>query len=73
MVKKGLERDWNIPESEIPAYYLDLIAYRSLSDSIAEIFDVRHESPQLILIKDGNAIYHASHSEIDIDAMLISK
>ena len=70
MVKRTLERDWKAPSAEIPVYFLDLIAFRSISHEIAERFDVTHESPQLILIKDGKALYHASHSEIDFDQML---
>ncbi len=46
-------------------YFLDLITYRSLSDEIAHRFGVWHESPQLLLIRDGKAVHHASHSEID--------
>ena len=70
MVKRGLEQQWQLTEDELPVYYLDLLAYRSISNRIAEFFSVRHESPQLILIRDGKAIYHASQSEIDFDAMV---
>lgn len=66
MVKRTLERDWTAPASALPVYYLDLIAYRPISNAIAERFDVIHESPQLIVLKDGKAVYHASHSEIDV-------
>lgn len=45
-------------------YFLDLIAYRSLSDKIAQIFGVRHESPQVLLIKNGECVYHESHGAI---------
>ncbi|MCW3124914.1 MAG: ytxJ [Bacteroidetes bacterium] len=70
MVKKTLERDWNVDSDKLPVYFLDLIAYRRISNEIADLFDITHESPQLILIKDGKAIYHSSHSEIDFDQML---
>ena len=70
MVKKGLEREWKTDTDEVPVYFLDLIMYRPISNDIAERFAVRHESPQLILIKDGKAIYHSSHSEIDLAEML---
>jgi bacillithiol system protein YtxJ len=68
MVKRSLERDWKA--DQLPIYYLDLIAYRSLSNEIANRFSVRHESPQLILIKNGEAIYDASHEGIDFNNML---
>ena len=73
MVKRGLERDWTASEEELPIYYLDLLAYRPISTAIAERFGIRHESPQLILIKNGKAVYHASHSEIDIADLLTKK
>ena len=51
-------------------YYLDLIAYRNISNAIAEDFHVFHESPQVIVIKDGEAIFDASHMEITTDSLL---
>jgi bacillithiol system protein YtxJ len=70
MAKKIFEQQWDLPEDELPAYYLDLLTYRSISHRIAGLFAVMHESPQLLLIRDGKAIYHASHSEIDFDEMV---
>src|SRR5688500_5203697 len=51
---------------EIDFYFLDLIRYRALSNKIAEVFKVRHESPQVLLIKDGKCIFHESHLSIDM-------
>ena len=51
MAKNRLER--TTPPENIDFYYLDLISYRELSTKIAEDFDVFHESPQVILIKNG--------------------
>ncbi len=48
-------------------YYLDLINYRDVSNEIAEKYGVQHESPQVLVIKDGSLIYHASHGAIDAD------
>ena len=45
-------------------YYLDLLTYRSISNEIATRFGVIHQSPQLILIKNKKADYHASHENI---------
>lgn len=70
MVKKALEQSWRLGDDELPVYYLDLLSYRPISNRIAELFSIQHQSPQLILIKDAKAIYHASHSEIDFDAMV---
>ena len=51
MAKNRLERV--TPPENVDFYYLDLISYRELSTKIAEEFDVFHESPQVILIKNG--------------------
>jgi bacillithiol system protein YtxJ len=46
-------------------YYLDLRANRNVSNFVAETFDVIHESPQVLIIDKGKAVYHRSHSEIN--------
>ena len=65
MVKTRLER--STQPSGIDFYYLDLIAYRSLSGKIAELFSVEHESPQIIMIKNEACIYDESHNGIQMD------
>lgn len=44
--------------------YLDLIRYRGLSNQLSEIFNVQHESPQVLLVYKGQCVYHASHFDI---------
>ena len=51
---------------EIEFYFLDLIRYRPLSNKIAEVFNVRHESPQVLVIKNGQCIFNESHLGIDM-------
>jgi bacillithiol system protein YtxJ len=63
-----LERAWNLENAK--AYYLDLIAYRSISAEIAERFEVEHQSPQVLIIKNGECVYHESHWDISFDQML---
>ena len=63
--KARIERSWNFDETKLPIYYLDLLSYRHLSNQVAAEFDVRHESPQLLVIKNGECVYHASHFGID--------
>jgi bacillithiol system protein YtxJ len=46
-------------------YFLDLIEHRDVSNDIASRFQVVHQSPQLLLIKNGKSVYDVSHSEID--------
>lgn len=50
-------------------HYLDLISCREVSNEIVNMFGVRHESPQVILIKNGEAVYDASHSMIKWSAI----
>jgi bacillithiol system protein YtxJ len=57
-----LERNWQIEtDKKITTYYLDLISYRNISNRISEIFEIDHESPQILIIKNGKCIYDASH------------
>ncbi len=64
MAKGRLERA-QMPEG-IDFYYLDLISNRALSNKVAEEFNVHHESPQVLVIKDGQCIYDESHNGIDM-------
>jgi bacillithiol system protein YtxJ len=64
MALKQFENEFDFSDKVTP-YFLDLIAYRDVSNEISNRFGVQHQSPQLILIKDGKAIYNASHSDID--------
>lgn len=48
-------------------YYLDIFDFRDVSDYIEEKLGIRHESPQLIVIKNGRAILHRSHFSISPD------
>ncbi|NCI46476.1 bacillithiol system redox-active protein YtxJ [Sediminibacterium soli] len=50
-------------------YFLDLIRYRTLSNRIAERFSVHHESPQVLLIKNGECMYDESHMAISMDEL----
>jgi bacillithiol system protein YtxJ len=54
----------------IDFYYLDLLNFRSVSNAIAEKFQVHHESPQVILIKNGDCIYDESHYGIMMDEVI---
>jgi bacillithiol system protein YtxJ len=48
----------------LKVYYLDLLNYRDISNEIGVMFQVMHQSPQLIIVKNGVAVYNASHSDI---------
>ena len=64
MAIKQFENEFDSSD-KITLYFLDLIAHRAISNEIANRFGITHQSPQLILIKDGKAIYDVSHSDID--------
>ena len=66
MVLKNFESDYDIPETEIDMYFLDLLNYRALSQDISTKFNVMHQSPQVLLIKNGVVIYHDSHDYISV-------
>jgi bacillithiol system protein YtxJ len=60
-----LKRNWKKEDLEkVTPYFLDLIRYRDLSNQIEKEFNVYHESPQVILVKEGKAIYDNSHMGI---------
>ena len=63
MALKQFENEFNLT-SKVTPYFLDLLEHRDISNEIVIRFGVVHQSPQLILIKDGKAIYNASHSDI---------
>lgn len=67
MAKKHFELGWDSIPDHTPLYFLDLINHRDISAYIAEIFQVHHESPQMLLIKDGECILDASHSDISAE------
>jgi hypothetical protein len=64
MVLKQFENEFNWQDEVVP-YFLDLLSYREISNAIAHRYEVQHQSPQVIMIKDGKAVYNASHESID--------
>ncbi|MDI3319025.1 bacillithiol system redox-active protein YtxJ [Pinibacter soli] len=65
MAKSRLDREKENEKADF--HYLDLIAHRNISNKIAEDFSIRHESPQILLIKNGECVYDESHMGINID------
>jgi len=64
MALKQFENEFDLEEQVTP-YFLDLIAFRDVSNEIASRFDVVHQSPQLLLVTNGKCAYNVSHSDID--------
>lgn len=66
-----LERNWKESETKhLRPYFLDLISFRDTSDRIAIQFDVEHESPQILIIENGESVYDRSHFDIDYTKIL---
>jgi bacillithiol system protein YtxJ len=65
---KRFELDYQV-NPKIPMFFLDLLRFRPVSNLVASTFDVEHESPQLLVIKNGKCISHASHMEISADLL----
>ena len=55
---------------KVDFHYLDLLNYRTISSEIATFFQVHHESPQVLLIKNGECIYDESHYGIMMDELI---
>lgn len=70
MAKRRFELDWDELPENMPLYFLDLIQYREISNQIEQLFHVHHESPQLLLIKDGECVLDQSHGSISVDEAL---
>jgi bacillithiol system protein YtxJ len=70
MAKRRFELDWEDLPEDMPLYFLDLISYRELSAQVAQLFQVHHESPQLLLIKDGECVLDQSHGAISVEEAL---
>ena len=64
MVIKRFENMFDESMSNVKVYYLDLLNYRDISNEIAVSFEVIHQSPQLLIIKNEVSVFNASHQDI---------
>lgn len=65
MAKNRLDR--NEAPAGVNFYLLDLIRHRNISNKIASDFGVIHQSPQVLVIHNGECIFDESHSGILFD------
>ena len=65
MVLKQFVASYNLTESDLDLYYLDLLNHRDVSNETGYKFQVMHESPQLLIVKNGVVVAHASHGAIN--------
>lgn len=64
MVLNMFNSSYSLEPSQMDFYFLDLHAYREVSNAVADRFGILHQSPQLLIIKNGVVVTHSSHGEI---------
>jgi bacillithiol system protein YtxJ len=67
MALKQFDTEFNYPEEKIDWYLLDLLNHRDLSNEIASRYNVMHQSPQIIVIRNGKAVFNESHDSISAE------
>lgn len=70
MAKRSLEQDKHLIPDETVFFYLDLISYREISNAIENLWKIKHESPQLLVVQGHECLYDASHSDIEMRDIL---
>lgn len=73
MALNRFEKEWDDSKPTCLCVYLDLIAYREISNEIAALLKVEHQSPQAILVRNNEVLYADSHNGIsasDIQALI---
>lgn len=65
MVMNQFVESYDLTENDLDLYYLDLLNYRDVSNEVGYKFQVMHESPQILVIKNGVVVSHASHGAIN--------
>lgn len=66
VAKHKLEKNWHFGAETLQPYYIDLLAYRGVSNAVSVLFGVHHESPQVLLIVKGECVYDESHNGINV-------
>jgi bacillithiol system protein YtxJ len=69
MSLRNFEAEWQ-DQKGCQLFYLDLLNYRDVSNKISSDLNVRHESPQIILLKNKEVIYSASHAGISAQKLI---
>ncbi len=64
MVLNRFVENYDLEKTQIDLYFLDLRSHREVSNEVGYKFQVMHQSPQLLIIKDGVVVDHSSHGAI---------
>lgn len=67
MALSGLESEWEIDDNDVYLGFIDLVKNRDVSNTCAELTKVTHQSPQVIVVNNGEVTHNASHSAIRFD------
>lgn len=70
VAKGSLEQAADKIQQYADMHFLNVVHSREASNKIASDLDVRHESPQVILINQGEVVWHGSHGRINAEAIL---
>ena len=65
MALNSFESRWTSALEQCDLYFIDLLRHRDVSNEIADLTGVFHQSPQVIVVKGRDIIYDATHSAID--------
>ena len=68
MAMSRLKRGWEFSK-KADFYYLDLIRYRAISNKIEALFGVTHQSPQVLVIVKGKAVFDTSHNDVSVQSL----
>lgn len=71
MAKRNIEFESILLPKNIQTYFLDLIKFRDISNQVSEIWKIKHESPQVLLIHNHKCIYTSSHNEINVADIVV--
>lgn len=66
-VLRNFEKATEGKEKQADYYFLDLLQHRDLSNRISEIFEIQHQSPQVLVIESGKVTHDASHHSISAE------
>lgn len=69
MTLRRFEGDYDLDMTNVAPYYLDLLQFRDVSNAIVGKFGVMHQSPQMIVVKNGEVVHHSSHYEIQAQTL----
>lgn len=73
MVMNQFIETYNLDANNLDLYYLDLLSYRQVSNEVGYKFQVMHESPQILVIRNKTVVAHASHgaiNEVDLETFV---